>query len=130
MFEVVDLGSPYHALLGRPAFAMFMASTHIAYLNMKMSGPNGIVTITGNYKTSMDSASVMSSLAESMVIAEEKKRMHIVVALAQSAHLGMSGMGNLLSGTAFKPSNEAKPIVLYPECPECTILIGARLSEK
>jgi hypothetical protein len=39
MFEVVDLESPYHALLGRSALAKFMASTHVAYLKMKMSGP-------------------------------------------------------------------------------------------
>ena len=32
LFEVVDLESPYHALLGRPALAKFMASTHVAYL--------------------------------------------------------------------------------------------------
>lgn len=29
LFEVVDLVSPYHALLGRPALAKFMASTHV-----------------------------------------------------------------------------------------------------
>ena len=28
-FEVVDLESPYHALLGRSALAKFMASTHV-----------------------------------------------------------------------------------------------------
>ena len=31
LFEVVDLESPYHALLGRPALAKFMATDHIAY---------------------------------------------------------------------------------------------------
>ena len=31
-FEVVDLESPYHALLGRPALAKFMAVPHYAYL--------------------------------------------------------------------------------------------------
>ena len=31
-FEVVDLQSPYHALLGRPALAKFMAVPHYAYL--------------------------------------------------------------------------------------------------
>ena len=48
-FEVVDLESQYHALLGRPALAKFMASTHIAYLKMKMPGPNGPITISGNF---------------------------------------------------------------------------------
>ncbi len=35
-FEVVDLESPYHALLGRPALCKFMAVPHYAYLKMKM----------------------------------------------------------------------------------------------
>ena len=45
-FEVVDLESPYHALLGRPTLAKFMASTHVPYLKMKLPGPNGVITIT------------------------------------------------------------------------------------
>ncbi|KAK1616594.1 hypothetical protein QYE76_022111 [Lolium multiflorum] len=45
LFELVDLDSPYHALLGRPALAKFMASTHTAYLKMKMSAPNGPLTV-------------------------------------------------------------------------------------
>jgi hypothetical protein len=44
-FEVVDLDSPYHALLGRPTLAKFMASTHVAYLKMKMPGPKGVITL-------------------------------------------------------------------------------------
>jgi hypothetical protein len=53
MFEVVDLDSPYHALLGRPALAKFMASTHVAYLKMKMPRPRGVISIIGDYKRSM-----------------------------------------------------------------------------
>jgi hypothetical protein len=37
-FEVVDIRSPYHALLGRPALAKFMAVPHYAYLKMKLPG--------------------------------------------------------------------------------------------
>ena len=62
-FEVVDLESPYHALLGRPALAKFMASDHVAYLKLKMPGPNGVITIAGNNKRSMDYASAGSNLA-------------------------------------------------------------------
>jgi hypothetical protein len=46
-FEVVDLSSPYHALLGRPALAKFMAIPHYAYLKMKLPGPRDVITITG-----------------------------------------------------------------------------------
>ena len=36
-FEVLDWSSQYHAILGRPAFAQFMAVPHYAYLKLKMS---------------------------------------------------------------------------------------------
>ena len=35
-FEVVDWKSQYHAILGRPAFARFMAVPYYAYLQLKM----------------------------------------------------------------------------------------------
>jgi hypothetical protein len=55
-FKVVDLNSPYHALLGRPALAKFMAIPHYAYLKMKLLGPRGVITIIGCYKKSMECA--------------------------------------------------------------------------
>ncbi|KAK1649162.1 hypothetical protein QYE76_066967 [Lolium multiflorum] len=111
-FEVVDLDSPYHALLGRPALAAFMASTHTAYLKMKMPAPRGPLTVVGNYKVSMETASAGSNLAESLVIAEEKKRMQTAVALAQSSKLSLAAMSGNLASPAFKPTNETKDIVL------------------
>ena len=129
-FEVVDLSSPYHALLGRPALAQFMASTHAAYLKMKMAGPKGIITITGNYKISMQCASASSALAESLVIEEEKKRMYEAVKLAQSAVAGMPPMANPYGTTAFQPGKETNKIVLDEKLPERTVTIGAGLPEK
>jgi hypothetical protein len=74
-FEVVDLNSPYHALLGRPALAKFMAIPHYAYLKMKLPGPRGVITITGCYKKSIECARASSKLAEALVIAEEKRQL-------------------------------------------------------
>ena len=54
---MVDLESPYHALLGRPALAKFMVVPHYAYLKMKMSSSKGILTINGDYKKSSACAS-------------------------------------------------------------------------
>ena len=51
-FEVVDWPSQYHAILGRPAFARFMAVPHYAYLKLKMPGPTGTITIHGSFKHS------------------------------------------------------------------------------
>nr|XP_051202482.1 uncharacterized protein LOC127316104 [Lolium perenne] len=129
LFEVVDLDSRYHALLGRPTFAKFMASTDTAYLKMMIPASNGPITVVGNYKVSMETASAESNLAESLVIAEEKRRIQTAVALAQSSQLNLAALSSPLGGTAFKPSKETKDIMLDPAYPECTVRIGAGLSE-
>src|SRR3954468_19678580 len=52
-FEVVKLESPYHALLGRPAYARFMARPCYVFLKLKMPGPYGPITVDGSrYKAS------------------------------------------------------------------------------
>ena len=73
-FEVVDMQSPYHALLGRPALAKFMAAPFVSYLKMKLPGPNGIITVTGDYRRSLECTEEGSKLAEAMVIAAEKRQ--------------------------------------------------------
>jgi hypothetical protein len=52
-FEVVDISSPYHALLGRPALAKFMVVPHYAYMKMKLPGPRGVITVLGSFKKSL-----------------------------------------------------------------------------
>jgi hypothetical protein len=51
-FEVMDWPSQYHAILGRPAFAKFMAVPHYAYLALKIPGPNGVITVQGSFEVS------------------------------------------------------------------------------
>jgi hypothetical protein len=46
--EVADFKSSYHAILGRPMLARFMAIPHYTYLVLKMPAPNGVLTIYGN----------------------------------------------------------------------------------
>ena len=129
-FEVVDLESLYHARLGRPALAKFMRSTHVAYLKMKMPGPNGIISISGDYKRAIQCATAGSNLAESLVIAAEKKKLHQVVAMAQSTQLGLSGLMSPDSAAAFEVPKETKKIPIDPEHPEHMAIIGTRLGEK
>ena len=130
LFEVVDLESPYHALLGRPALAKFMASTHVAYLKMKLPGPNGVITISGDYKRSMECASAGSFLAESLVIAAEKRRIHEVVALAQASQLGVPSAVNPQQTATFQAAKESKKIGIDESNPDNTVIIGAGLDKK
>jgi hypothetical protein len=44
-FEVVGSKGAYHAILGRPSYAKFMAVPNYTYLKMKMSGPKGVITV-------------------------------------------------------------------------------------
>ncbi|XP_020189853.1 uncharacterized protein [Aegilops tauschii subsp. strangulata] len=81
-FEVVDLESPYHALVGRPTLAKIMDVPYYAYLKMKMPGTKGIITVSGDYKNSATCAAASSRLAESLVIAAERKLLDRVVAMA------------------------------------------------
>ena len=49
---------------------------------MKMPSSKGIITIDGDYKKSSECVAASNRLAESLVIAEEKKMLNRVVALA------------------------------------------------
>ena len=69
-------------LLGRPDLAKFMAVPHYANLKMKMLGAKGIIMIAGGYEKSAARAGASSRLAESLVIAAEKKLLDRVVAMA------------------------------------------------
>jgi hypothetical protein len=47
-FEVTDFKSLYHAILGRPMLARFMAIPHYSYLVPMMPAPNGVLTVYGD----------------------------------------------------------------------------------
>ena len=47
--EVLDWQSQYHVILGRLAFAQFMAVPHYAYIKLKMPGSRGVLTINGSF---------------------------------------------------------------------------------
>ncbi|XP_044318371.1 uncharacterized protein, partial [Triticum aestivum] len=116
--RVVDLESPYHALLGQPALAKFMAVPHYAYLKMKMPSSKGILTVSGDYRKSSACAGESSRLAESLVIAAEKRLLDRVVAMAgKQPELSPDPKESEAEGS-FKPAKETKKIPLDPEHPE------------
>jgi hypothetical protein len=132
IFEVVDLDSPYHALLGRPTLAKFMASSHVAYLKVKIPVPRGVITIIGDYKHSMACASAGSNLAETLIIAEEKKKLKRAMEIAEAVMAGkpMSGMTNPNGTTSFQVGKDVKKVTLDELFPERHALIGAGLDPK
>jgi hypothetical protein len=49
-FEVVRFRGTYHAILGCPCYARFMVVPNYTYLKLKMSGPNGVITVGPSYE--------------------------------------------------------------------------------
>ncbi|KAK1698321.1 hypothetical protein QYE76_015018 [Lolium multiflorum] len=70
-FEVVNFRSSYHCVLGRQAFARFMATPHYAYNMMKMPGPRGVITVHGDPEMALECEDVSAKLTDA-VIADEQ----------------------------------------------------------
>jgi hypothetical protein len=53
-FEVANIESSYHAILGCSALTKFIAVPHYVYLLLKMPGQSGVLTLRGDLKKSYD----------------------------------------------------------------------------
>ena len=70
-FEVVDFHSAYHAILGRPAYARFMARPCYVYLKLKMPGPKGVIMVMGSRQRAEECLQQGSKIAdEQMAVVE------------------------------------------------------------
>src|SRR3989337_2431602 len=72
-FEVVKIKSPYHALFRRPAYAKFMARPCYVYLQLKMIGQKGTITVHGDRKIALECEEGDAAYAESACATEELK---------------------------------------------------------
>jgi hypothetical protein len=48
-FEVVRFDCGYNAIIRRPGLAKFMDIPHYPYMILKMSGPQGIITVRADF---------------------------------------------------------------------------------
>jgi hypothetical protein len=121
---VVDISSPYHALLGRPALAKFMVVPHNAYLKMKLPGPRGVIIVSGCFKKSLACAKASSQLVEALVITEEKRQLlHRVELTQQDVPVRQSPVEQ------FQPANDTKKILLDESDPSKFVIIGTGLCQ-
>ena len=49
-FELVGFHGTYHAIIGHPGYAKFVAIPNYTYLKLKMPGPNGVITVSSSYE--------------------------------------------------------------------------------
>lgn len=74
-FEVADFETSYHAILGRPALAKFMAVPHYTYMMLKMPAPNGVLSLRADVKTSFSCDAKSCELAQAQVAQAELKEL-------------------------------------------------------
>ena len=97
---------------------------------MKMPSSKGIITVAGDYKKSIECAAASSRLAESLVIAEEKKILDRVVAMAGKQSALFPDPKECDAQGSFQPAKETKKVPLDPEHPERFATVGANLDDK
>jgi hypothetical protein len=65
-FEVVGFHGMYHAILGHPCYAQFMAVPNYTYLKLKMPGLNGIITVGTRYRHAFECDDECCEYAEAL----------------------------------------------------------------
>jgi len=69
-FEVVGFWGAYHAILGHPCYAKFMAIPNYTYLKMKMLGPKGVITVGSSFEHAYECDVECVEHAEALVLDE------------------------------------------------------------
>ena len=111
-FEVVDFQSAYHAILGRPAYARFMARPYYVYLKLKIPGPRGVITITGNRQKAEECFQKGSKIADAQMAAVEMQEYRKNVDPSDLLRSKKPA-----TDSAFQSSGETKPIHIHPTDP-------------
>jgi hypothetical protein len=120
-FEVVGFRGTYHAVLGRPCYAKFMVVS--TYLKLKMSGPNGVITVGSTYRHAYECDVECVEYAEAL--AESEALIADLESLSKEAPDAKRHAGN------FEPAEAVKSIPLDPSNDASKqVRIGSELDPK
>ena len=122
-FEVVGFKGTYHAILGRPCYAKFMAVPNYTYLKLKMPSPNGVITIESTYEHAYDCNVECIEYAKAIMEAEA-----LIVNLDR---LGSEAPDSKHRAGTFEPVEAVKLVPVDPTCSNDRALrISATLDSK
>jgi hypothetical protein len=78
-FEVANFETAYNSFLGRPSLTKFMTIPHYVNLVLKMTNPNGVISIRGDvkraYNCDRESREMADALLASVELQNLKKAM-------------------------------------------------------
>ena len=123
-FEVVDFLGSYHAILGWPCYAKFMAIPNYTYLKLKMLGPNGVITMGSTFSHAYTCDHEHYELATTIINSTE------LLELRNSSTPAVPDFNKPTSSSAFHPTEETKAMGIGPADPTKTVRIGTKLPAK
>jgi hypothetical protein len=122
-FEVVGFQGTHHTVLRRPCYAKFMAVPNYTYLKLKMSGPNGVITVGPTYRHAYECDVECVEYAEALV--ETEALIADLESLSKEAPNAKRHAGN------FEPTETVKSVPLDPSNDASKqIRIGSELDPK
>jgi hypothetical protein len=122
-FEVVGFHETYHAILGHPCYAKFMAIPNYMYLKLKMSSPRGVITVDTSFQRAYECEVECCELTAATVTSEE-----LVVIREETAE---ETPNSKRSAKSFEPIEGTKEVLIDPSNPEGKVVcIGTSLSPK
>jgi hypothetical protein len=122
-FEVVGFRGIYHAVLGRPCYAKFMAIPNYTYLKLKMPGPKRVITVEPTYRHAYEYSVECVEYAEAL--AESEALIADLDCLPKEAPDAKRHAGN------FEPAEAVKSVSLDPSNDASKkVRIGSELDPK
>jgi hypothetical protein len=110
-FEVVGFRGAYHAILGRPCYANFMAVPNYTYLKMKMPGPNGVITVGSSIEHAFHCDVECVEHAEALALDEA-----LVANMEKMVNEDLSSTAK--HAGSFEAAEQTKEVPLDPAAPE------------
>ena len=129
-FEVVDLKIPYHCVLGRQAFAKFMAVPHYAYNKLKIPGPKGVITVCGDPEKAVECEKKSAEAAEAILAveaAQELAKLALEVDPEDNTVLKRPTTEADSPAQSFKTSQDTKKVDLLEGDSSKQVVTGANL---
>jgi hypothetical protein len=126
-FKVVPFKSTYHVIFCCPTFHSFHDRPCYIYNQLKMPGPDGIITIFGSFRKAKECEEGEATFADAVFFGEEFKEIH---AAMDPAEMPASEQEVSASPPTFKPTVDTKQVELVAGDAAKTTSIGTNLSPK
>ena len=122
-FEVVEFPRTFHAILGCPCYAKFMAVPNYTYLKLKIPSPHEVITVGTSFQRAYECEVECCGHAAAIVASEELATLKEEV--AEEAPNAKKSIGS------FKSAEGSKEVLIDPSSSKGkTVRIGTTLSSR